>query len=81
MHVMFSWDTLRSMFNPVVMYAALRVAIVVGTLLSFINHYDLLLGVNITPNKMLQIVLNYCIPYIVSIHGQVLAGKAARTPK
>lgn len=52
---------------------ALRVAIVVGTVLNVINHFDVLLGAPLTGTVFLQMALTYAVPYCVSTHGQVWA--------
>jgi hypothetical protein len=49
----------------------LRVAVVVGTLLNLINHYDVLFGAPLTRAAVIQIALTYLVPYFVSTHGQV----------
>lgn len=64
--------------DPRVVKLALKVALVVGTLLNLINHFDLLLGAPITRVTALQIGLTYMVPYCVSTHGQVFGRKAAR---
>lgn len=56
---------------PAVMARAARIAIVVGTILNLINHYDLLFGTALTPSAMVQVGLTYLVPYCVSTHGQV----------
>jgi len=50
---------------------ALRVALIVGTVLNLINHFDVLTGAPVTPAVLLQIALTYLVPYCVSTHGQV----------
>jgi len=56
-------------------WRALRVSAVVGTLLAFINHYDeWLLGEGSTAS-IVQIVLTYLLPYLVSTHGQVYGSR------
>jgi hypothetical protein len=57
--------------DPRVVALALRVALVVGTILNVINHFDLLLGGPLTRTTLLQIGLTYIVPYCVSTHGQV----------
>ncbi|MDZ7753877.1 MAG: nitrate/nitrite transporter NrtS [Gammaproteobacteria bacterium] len=52
---------------------AVLVALVVGTLLNLINHYDVALGAVVDIEKAMQIVLTYLVPYFVSTHGQVVA--------
>jgi hypothetical protein len=57
--------------EPRVVSLAIRVALVVGTILNVINHFDLLLGAPLTRMAMIQIALTYVVPYCVSTHGQV----------
>ena len=57
--------------DPRVVSLALRVALVVGTILNLINHYDLLLGVPLSGSTLVQVGLTYVVPYCVSTHGQV----------
>jgi hypothetical protein len=54
---------------------ALKVALVVGTILNVINHFDLLLGAAVTHGTLLQIALTYVVPDCVSTHGQVFGGR------
>ena len=65
---MSEWQRIR---DPQVVWLALRVALVVGTILNLINHFDLLLGAPLTPTILIQIGLTYVVPYCVSTHGQV----------
>ena len=62
------WERCR---DPKVMTLALKVALVVGTILNLINHFDLLLGSPFTRMTMIQMCLTYIVPYCVSTHGQV----------
>ena len=64
---------LRYIFNLHVSRRALRVALIVGTLLNVINHYDVLLGYPVTTKVIIQIILTFIVPYIVSTHGQIIA--------
>jgi hypothetical protein len=57
--------------NPQTVRRAQRVALVVGTVLNLINHYDLLFGAVMTGSIAIQIALTYLVPYVVSTHGQV----------
>ena len=61
----------QRMCDPQVVWLALKVALVVGTILNLINHFDLLLGAPVSSGTLLQIVLTYIVPYCVSTHGQV----------
>ena len=68
------WQRIR---DPKVAGLALRVALVVGTILNLINHFDLLLGASLTPGTLVQIGLTYVVPYCVSTHGQVFGKRSA----
>lgn len=57
---------------PATVWQALRVALVIGTLLTVINHYDEWLGGTGSSHSLLQIILTYFVPYLVSTHGQVV---------
>ena len=59
---------------PATIWFAVRVALVIGTLLNLINHFDLLLGAPLTRTVLMQVALTYVVPYCVSTHGQVWGG-------
>jgi predicted ABC-type sugar transport system permease subunit len=67
------WKRIR---DPQVAGLALRVALVVGTLLNLINHFDVFLGVPPSGGTLVQIGLTYIVPYCVSTHGQVFGKRA-----
>ncbi len=50
---------------------ALKVALVVGTLLTRINHGPALLEYQLTSRHYLQIALTYLVPYLVSTYSAV----------
>lgn len=54
-----------------VVTTAIKVALVVGTILALINHGPSLLALTINSNQMLQIALTYFIPYAVSTYSSV----------
>ena len=56
---------------PATVSMALRVALVVGTILNLINHFDLLFGAPLSSTAAAQMALTYVVPYCVSTHGQV----------
>ncbi|MEM7062681.1 MAG: nitrate/nitrite transporter NrtS [Cyanobacteria bacterium P01_B01_bin.77] len=49
---------------------AVKVALVVGTVLFTINHGPALVNGKMTPSRWLAGLLTYGIPYSVNIHGQ-----------
>lgn len=52
------------------MRMALRVALIVGSLLFTINHGAALVQGKMTKGRWVSALLTYCVPYAVSIHGQ-----------
>jgi hypothetical protein len=69
-------STLQRCLEPNVVRLALKVALVIGTVLNVINHFDLILGASATNTTFLQIALTYVVPYCVSTHGQVFGRRA-----
>ncbi len=58
--------------RPQTVKRATVVAVVVGTVLTLINQYDVLLMGDLTVKVLGQMFLTYLVPYIVSTHGQVI---------
>ncbi len=63
----------RHLFNPRYATTAIRVALVVGTLLFAINHGAALLHGEMNLTRWIAGILTYCVPYVVNIHGQVVS--------
>ena len=59
--------------QPNVFYTALRVAIIVGTVLALINHSSAIFSFALTKQNILQIILTYLVPYAVSTYSSVQA--------
>ncbi|HEX9413802.1 MAG TPA: nitrate/nitrite transporter NrtS [Ktedonobacterales bacterium] len=57
-------------YGPVV-WRALRVALVVGTILFIINQLDVVLSGQVTPVVVLRIVLTYVTPFLVSMYSSL----------
>jgi hypothetical protein len=53
-----------------------RIALVVGTILTAINQFDVILRGEATAITWLKCALNYCVPFVVSNLG-LLVGKRA----
>lgn len=56
-----------------VMRSALKVSLIVGTLLALINHGSALFNMEISIDKFFQILLTYLVPYCVSTYSAVTA--------
>lgn len=61
---------LTSLVDPSAARTALRVALVVGSLLFLINHGAALLEGEMTQERWVSACLTYLVPYAVNIHGQ-----------
>lgn len=57
---------------------AIKVALIVGTVLTAINQGDLLLAGQLSPGMLAKIVLTYCVPYCVSTYVGVEAVRGQR---
>ena len=64
-----SW--LQTARHREVVRRALKVALIVGTLLMCINQGDILLSGNVKPGVILKIGLTYLVPYCVSTFAAV----------
>lgn len=56
-----------------VVISALKIALVVGSILALINHGGNILELNLSRGSLLQIVLTYMVPYSVSTYSSVRA--------
>jgi hypothetical protein len=59
-------EWLRTAFSGPVRRRAIRVALVVGTVLLAINHGDAILSGHIPPVRLLRMILTVVVPYVVS---------------
>lgn len=66
-------------FSRPVVLRALRYAVVVGTLLIAINHGDAILRGDITPGRLLRMLLTALVPYAVSTLSSVEALSGGHT--
>jgi hypothetical protein len=54
----------------------LRIALVVGVILTLINQADVIIGGDATARTWVKVALNFCVPFVVSNLG-LLAGTRA----
>lgn len=54
---------------------AVKVGLVVGTILAIINHYDMFLTGEYNLRRIIQIILTYFAPFFVSLHGGAMYGR------
>jgi hypothetical protein len=56
---------------PTVVKRSTKVSLVVGTLLSIVNHLDTILLMGINSNVVFKILFTYFVPYCVSTYASV----------
>ena len=56
---------------------ALKIALVVGTILAAINHGDAILEASMTTTAWVKVLLTFCVPYGVSWYSAVQAERRA----
>jgi hypothetical protein len=56
-----------------VIIVALKMALIVGTILGLINHGNGLIEGTLTSTQVLQIIITYSVPYCVSTYSSVKA--------
>lgn len=65
----------QALFNRQLAPCAIRVALIVGTLLFAINHGSALMRGEMTRSRWASAALTYLVPYAVNIHGQLASKK------
>jgi hypothetical protein len=68
----------RALVAPTYRPTALRVALVVGSLLLMINHGQALMRGQMTCDRWWAALLTYVVPYAVNVHGQYSARRSQR---
>jgi hypothetical protein len=49
-------------------FLAMRISLVVGTLLGIINHYDMFISGNYEMSRIVKILITYLVPFSVSLY-------------
>jgi hypothetical protein len=62
---------LQLSLQPDIAGRGLKVALIFGTILTAINQGDVLAGSPITLGILTKILLNYCVPYFVSVYAEL----------
>jgi hypothetical protein len=73
-------DALRICFRREHLRGTVRIALVVGLVLTAINQADVILGGDATAATWIKTGLNFCVPFVVSNLG-LLAGKRAEADR
>jgi hypothetical protein len=66
-------DYCLCLVNKQMMPTAIKVAIVIGSLLFIINHGSAFLSEKMNRDRWLSVGLSYLVPYGVNIHGQFIS--------
>ncbi|MBS1885680.1 MAG: nitrate/nitrite transporter NrtS [Actinobacteria bacterium] len=69
-------DAVGFCLRPEHLRSTVKIAVVVGTILTAINQADVILGGSATTLTWVKTALNYCVPFVVSNLG-LLAGRRA----
>ncbi len=62
--------------RPTLLFS-IKMALVVGTLLAVINHGQAIVTGHFTSDRLLSLLLTYCVPFAVSLYSQI-QGKRQR---
>jgi hypothetical protein len=60
---------LKYAMNREIVITSIKVAVVIGTILALINHYDAILSGTLNSTGIIQILLTYLVPYAVATYG------------
>ncbi|HSF44293.1 MAG TPA: nitrate/nitrite transporter NrtS [Thermoanaerobaculia bacterium] len=74
-------EWLRIGLQASVRQRALRVALVVGSILLVINHGDAILHGNLTRDRLVRMALTFLVPYLVSTFSSVGAIRELERPR
>ncbi len=58
--------------NKEIIIRALKIALLVGTLLALINHFDSIISLNLSGLQIFKILITYTVPFGVSTYSQVM---------
>jgi hypothetical protein len=56
-------------------FTAIKIAVIVGTVLNLINNYELVLAEKWSTSLKLKVTLTYCVPFFVSSYSSWKANK------
>lgn len=73
-------DAIRTCLRREHLRRTIKIALVVGTVLTAINQADVILGGEATLLTWIKTALNYCVPFVVANLG-LLAGRRAEPGK
>ncbi len=72
------WETIAPYRQRANLRRTIRIALIVGFVLTVINQLDVILKGDATALTGVKIVLNFCVPFVVSNLGVMAATRTAR---
>ncbi|GAB4141867.1 MAG: hypothetical protein Fur0046_18090 [Cyanobacteria bacterium J069] len=63
----------QSLLDPQLAPTAIKVALIVGSILLIINHGAAILNQQMSGDRWISALLTYIVPYMVNIHGQYVS--------
>ena len=75
------WGFTQALVDKKLMPTAIKVALVVGTVLFIINHGSPLVKRKMTKQRWISGLLTYLVPYAVNIHGQYISQPSKQKDK
>jgi cellobiose-specific phosphotransferase system component IIC len=54
---------------------AIKVALLVGTILAIINHYDMIFTLNWDISRIIKMSITYLVPFSVALYSGAMAGR------
>ncbi len=60
---------------------SVKMALVVGTLLALINYGQAIITGHFTPDRLLPLLLTYCVPFTVAMYSQIQAKRQRDRPR
>lgn len=61
--------------------ASFYTSMVVGTLLIFFNHLQVIISLSFTASDLLEWLVNFIVPFLVSLYSRIAALKKEKGPK
>lgn len=54
--------------HPAILKTSAKTALLVGTVLALINHFDSIVALNLSSKQIIEIISTYCVPFLVATY-------------